>query len=65
MNPLYCFERNAVKSASVNQREFTVTVVLKNSERSVTIFFKSLAELDEACFEWGMGRGIPREVANY
>jgi hypothetical protein len=51
INPLLRYDRNKVTSLSINRDEFTITVTMEKAE-PLTIWFQSLAQLEQAYSEW-------------
>ena len=56
INPLLRYDRNKVKSLSVDRDQCTITLTMETAE-PLTIWFHSLGELNEAYTEWGQRGG--------
>ena len=53
INPLLHFDISKVTSATLNQNEFYITLMMENGEQPIAVWFKSLVEMNEAYAEWG------------
>jgi hypothetical protein len=52
INLLLRFDKRNVTSFSINKDEFAITLVLKDSDRPIVVWFRSMNELTEAYNEW-------------